>query len=72
MKRRLLSNIRSLVSASLSQEGVHFLGASHPPSNFNFDVNFNILGLILILHDRQPAGKTFNFSISRAKAILKI
>jgi len=74
MKRRLLlSNIGCLVSASLSQEGVHLLGASHAPSNFNFDVNFNILGLILIFHDRgQTALKSLTLSITRAKAILKI
>lgn len=44
MKRRLLlGDIRNLVCTSFRQESVDFLGACHPSSNFNFDVNFDIL-----------------------------
>jgi hypothetical protein len=73
MKRRLLlSDISCLVCASLSQESICLLGASHPPSNLNFDVNFYILGLILILHYGQPAWQSLPLSIPRAKPILQI
>lgn len=44
MKRGLLlGDIRNLVCTSLCQESVLLLGACHASSNFNFDVNFNVL-----------------------------
>lgn len=72
MKRRLLSDIGCLVSASLCQESIHFLGACHSSSDFNFDVNLNILWLVLIFHDGQSPRESFRLSVTRAKAILKI
>ena len=72
MKRGLLSDISSLVSALLCEESVLLLGACHAARNFNFDVNFNILRLILIFHDGQSPWERFSLSVARAEAVFKV
>jgi len=41
-----------LDKALARKETINFLGACHTSCNFNSDINFNVLRLVLIIHDR--------------------
>ena len=52
MQRRLLLGNMSL-SGSLGQESIEFLGASHPTSDLDLNIDLNILCLVLLIEDRE-------------------
>ena len=68
MQRRLLLGNMSL-SGSLRQESIEFLGASHPASDLDLNIDLNILCLVLLIENREVRRQVFCLCVSRAEAI---